>query len=127
MKAKLDGDTFDKLAFLDGFLNSNEDRQKLISYLKDQNMQIECLVYNQPFMLEPKVNPEEQINIENPKLKEKKENEQRIQELKERIRILMETPLELTADLLDHDMFIDPYEISPEVHTSARVVQLFKR
>jgi hypothetical protein len=40
---------------LDKFLNVQEDRDALISYLKHNNMSIKYLVFNQPFKLRPVV------------------------------------------------------------------------
>ena len=49
----LDNGGDENVDYLSVFLNADEDRQKLISYLKDQNMSIGCLVYNQPYMMQP--------------------------------------------------------------------------
>ena len=40
---------------LDKFLNLQEDRDALISYLKHNNMSVKYLVFNQPFKLRPVV------------------------------------------------------------------------
>jgi hypothetical protein len=57
-------------------------------------------------MLPPQQN---QLDLENLKIKDKKVAEQRISDLKEKMRILVETPLCLNGDLLEHDLFIKPY------------------
>ena len=40
---------------LDKFLNVQEDRDALISYLKHNNMKVKYMVFNQPFKLRPVV------------------------------------------------------------------------
>jgi len=43
------------------------------------------------------------------KIKDKRAAEQRMSDLKEKMRILIETPLCFNGDLLEHDLFIKPY------------------
>ena len=53
-------------------------------------------------MLEPK---QDKIDLSTAKTKEKRENAQRMEELKDKIRILIETPLFLNGELIDNDLF----------------------
>ena len=68
-------------------------------------MKIQFLVHNQPFMLKPQ---EDKINLESAKIKDKKKNDERINELKEKISILIEGPLFMNGDLLSNEMFCEP-------------------
>ena len=43
----------DKVLFLDAFINQEEDRNRLIAMLKQENLKIQSLIHNQPFMLTP--------------------------------------------------------------------------
>jgi hypothetical protein len=84
----------DNVQLFNGFMNSEEDRGRFVSFLKAQNLAIECLVYNQPYMLDPSSKETgAQINVDNPKIKDKRRNDERLVELKEKMRILVETPM----------------------------------
>ena len=56
-------------------------------------------------MLKPQ---EDKINLESAKIKDKKKNDERINELKEKISILIEGPLFMNGDLLSNEMFCEP-------------------
>ena len=43
----------DSDTFFTGFMNSQEDRNRLVAFLQEQNFEISRLIYNQPYMLEP--------------------------------------------------------------------------
>ena len=58
-------------------------------------------------MLEPK---EDRIDIETAKIKDKRKNEKRMEDLKEKLRILIETPLFLNGEFIDNKLFCPPPE-----------------
>ena len=74
-------------------------------------------------MLQPQT---DKIDIDNAKTKDRKKNESRINELKEKLRILVETPMVLNGDLLDNNLFIEPYE-KDSIIKGAKILQLHKR
>ena len=78
---------------LDKFLNVQEDRDALISYLKHNNMKVKYLVFNQPFKLRPVV--DDPLKAESDGEKE----ESKVIELQEKVRILVESPLFTISDL----------------------------
>ena len=59
-------------------------------------------------MLKPQ--NEDSIDFENQKTKDKRKNDARIQNLKDKIGILVETPLFINGELLDKEMFCQPDE-----------------
>ena len=71
-------------------------------------------------MIQPSKNP---INLEKAKIKERKQNEERIMDLKEKVRILVESPLFINGDFLDNDLFIQP---SAEV-SGAKIIHFLKK
>lgn len=78
---------------IDKFVNVQEDRDALISYLKHNNMIIKYLVFNQPFKLRPVVDDPLKADSDD----EKEEN--KVMELQEKVRILVESPLFTISDL----------------------------
>ena len=70
--------------------------------------------------MEPKTN--NQIDLENPKTKDRTKNEDRMNELKEKMRILMETPMILNGDLIEHGLFAKQTE-----EPGSKIVQIIKR
>lgn len=75
------------------YLNEQSERDRLIAYLKQNNMQVKYLVFNQPFKLRPVV--DDPIDAESDDDKE----DGKVEELKDKVRILVETPLFTVADL----------------------------
>ena len=71
-------------------------------------------------MIQPSKNP---IDLNKSKVKERKQNEQRIEELKDKVRILVESPLFINGDLLDNDLFMEPTE---EI-VGAKIIHLLKK
>jgi hypothetical protein len=90
-----DGDTSDQF---EAYLNEEEERARLIAYLKHHNYRIQFLVYNQPFKLVPTI--DEPLHSENSEPKESK-----VEDLKQKVRILLETPLFTVSDLQDAELF----------------------
>lgn len=45
----------DKITAFDGFPNEQEDRNRLIAFLKEKNLKVKTIVQNQPFLLKPTV------------------------------------------------------------------------
>lgn len=63
-------------------------------------MILDRVIHNQPYLIKP--TPLEQaIDVNNPSPKEQQRIEKRVNELKEKIRILVETSLFVNGDLLD--------------------------
>jgi hypothetical protein len=60
-------------------------------------LQVKYLVFNQPFKLRPVV--DDPIDAES---EDEKEEDGKVEELKEKVRILVETPLFTVADLNQH-------------------------
>ena len=95
-------------------MNDEEDRNRLVAFLKDKNMAIQTAIHNQPFMLVPP--PKKEVKS---KIKEQREQKLRVEDLKERVRILIETPLYLNSDLLENDLFAK--------NNGAKILQLIKK
>jgi hypothetical protein len=53
------------------------------------------------------------------KIREKREKNTRVEDLKDRVRILIETPLYLNSDLISNDLFID--------NNGAKILQIIKK
>lgn len=82
----------------DGFPNEQADRERLIAYLKSKDMTVKHLVINQPFRLRP--------TVDDPlKADDEPKEESKVAELREKVRILVESPLFFVADLKQHDVF----------------------
>ena len=47
-------DSKDSITVFEGFPNEQEDRNRLVAYLKSKNCTISTLVQNQPFLLKPR-------------------------------------------------------------------------
>ena len=80
------------------FLNEQADRDRLIAYLKQNNLQIKNIVFNQPFKLRPVVDDPLDANSDDEK------DEDKLSELKDKVRILIETPLFTVADLNENEL-----------------------
>ena len=83
----------------DAFANEEDDRHRLMAFLKDQDVKVVGAIHNQPFMLEPS-----KSEAHKSKLREKLSREQKLMDLKEKVRILVETPLYLNSDLIENDL-----------------------
>ena len=79
-------------------MNEQQDRDRLISYLKQNNYRVKNLIFNQPFKLRPVV--DEPINAQS----DDEKSETKVQELKDKVRILIETPLFTVADLCENEL-----------------------
>ena len=66
-------------------------------------MKIGALIHNQPYMLEP--NKDRVETTGGSKIKKRQESLQKVEDLKEKVRILVETPLYINSDFLTNDMF----------------------
>ncbi|CDW91507.1 UNKNOWN [Stylonychia lemnae] len=97
-------------------LSEQDDRNRLIAFLKSENMVISRMVNNQPFMIRP-TPLEKQIEEEKLGLRDHQAANQRVEELKEKIRILIETPLFLNGDLIDQNVIDD----------EARILQIIQK
>ena len=56
---------------------------------------------------------------EGSKIRQKREQQNRVEDLKERVRILVETPLYLNSDLLENDLFVK--------NNGCKILQLIKK
>jgi len=79
-----------------------EDRVRLIAFLKQEKFQINRIIHNQPFMIAP-MSFQQQIKEGQSPREEMKANE-RVNDLKEKIRVLVETPLFINGEMIDEDV-----------------------
>lgn len=56
---------------------------------------------------------------EGSKIRQQREQQNRVEDLKERVRILVETPLYLNSDLLENDLFVK--------NDGCKILQLIKK
>jgi len=80
------------------FLNEQQDRDRLISYLKQNNFRVKYLVFNQPFKLRPVVDDPLAAQSDDEK------DQSKVLELKDKVRILIETPLFTVAELYENEL-----------------------
>lgn len=88
----------ENVSLFDAFPNDEEDRNRLISFLVSKKMQVSTLVQNQPFMLKP--------TIDQPRETKGKvvDDDEKLQMLQEKVRILVESPLYFAGDLFDNNL-----------------------
>ncbi len=96
-------------------LSKEADRSRLIAYLKAEDMKITRLIHNQPFMLKPtpkenRIEEAEEEGVE-PSLREQQKRLKRVDELKDKIRELVETSLFVNAELMKHELLEDEARI----------------
>jgi len=106
-------------------LSEEGDRNRLIAFLKSENMQIDRLVHNQPFMLEP-TPKDKRIEGEAESLRESKRQLERVDMLKDKIRQLVETPLFVNAELLKHQLIEEEARVLQLVHKQPGVYALLR-
>jgi hypothetical protein len=102
------------------FLNEQSDRDHLISYLKAKNQKISYLILNQPFKLRPTVDDPLNANSDDEK------DESQIAQLKEKVSILVETPLFTISDFKEADLFTPDSKVILLQHPQAGIMQLYK-
>lgn len=85
-------------------LSEEEDRNRLIAFLKEEGMVISKLIHNQPFMLKPS-------EVDN------SDNVKKVDILKQKVRILVETPLFVNAELIEHDL----------INRDAKILQIIQK
>ncbi len=85
ISAKEEGQAHDNCIAFTAQLNEEGDRNRLIAFLKSENMQIDRLIHNQPFMLTP-TPKDKRIEGEPESLREQKRHLERVDSLKDRIR-----------------------------------------
>jgi hypothetical protein len=78
---------------VDAFLNEQTDRDRVISYLNQNNYQVKYLIFNQPFKLRPTVDDPLKASSDDEK------EESAVLQLKQKVSILVETPLFTVSDL----------------------------
>ena len=80
------------------FLNEQQDRDRLVAFLKQNGMVVKYLIWNQPFKLRPTVDDPQLADSDGEK------DEKKVEELKDKVRILVEAPLFTVADLVQHKL-----------------------
>lgn len=87
-------------------LHQEAERARLFAFLHAENYKLTQVIHNQPFLFKP-VEKERQLNLDSESVREQQRAQQRVEELKEKVRILVETPLFLNADLLKQALIED--------------------
>ncbi|TNV82221.1 hypothetical protein FGO68_gene9449 [Halteria grandinella] len=98
-------------------IQEEEDRNRLVAFLKQENMKVTKLIHNQPFMLKPTAKEEQfDDSDESASLREQQKRLQRVDELKDKIRTLVETPLFFNSDMLNHQLIAENARILQLIH-----------
>ena len=119
-----------RVSLFEAFPNEEEDRNRLISFLVSNKMQVSSLIQNQPFMLKPRVDQprndsksgEERSHDHN----SDNNDPARLQMLQQKVRILIESPLYFAGDLFDNNLVADEARILQLVHRQFGVYSLIR-
>lgn len=94
-----------------------------MAFLKQENMKISRVVHNQPFVIRPN---EKQLSENPASIREEQAMNKKVDELKEKIRILVEPPLFFNGELLDNDLLERQARVLQIIHKQLGIYSLLR-